>query len=85
MVRNHSMTERCILILEYPDFSGFDQRLSVEVHMESATGDQKIDVIRRGEFRSLLDEVRQRYDRRNPSASQDSFPGSAVNGLRIGM
>ena len=79
------MTECCIPVLKYPDFGGFDQRLSIEVHVEPATGDQKINVIRRGKFRSLLDEVRQRYDRHNPSASEDSFPGCAVNGLRIGM
>ncbi len=79
------MTERRSPVLKYPDFSGFDQWFTMEIHVEPATGDQEIDVIRRRKFTSLPHEVRQRYARHNPSTSKDSFPGCAVNGLWIGL
>jgi len=79
------MADRCVTVLKYLNFSGFHQRLGIEIHIQSAAGDQKIDVVRRGEFRSLPNQVRQRYDRHNAHARQDSFAGCAVNGLRIGM
>jgi len=79
------MADRYVTVLKYLNFSGFHQRLGIEIHIQSAAGDQKIDVVRRGEFRSLPDQVRQRYHRHNAHARQDSFAGCAVNGLRIGM